>query len=274
MATILTFGRILLGLCFALNGGWWLYTWDLRAAYLDQIGAPSLVIVPVAAVYLVCGLVVAAGRAVRPATLPLMAVAGLIATLLHTDLGPGGIGEYPIDAHTQVNAKALLVQLALVGSLMLAFAAPRRGAPIDLRAVVLGRVLIGGYFVANALWQALFYETRFEHVQASGGNTNAIPVAIAVQIIFGMLIVAGRAVRGSTIPLAVVTIASTILVHGDLSPGAAYPPNLQIHQWFVKAAIVAGLILLFALGPVAAPAPTRRDLPAGDQNSKPPTPVD
>jgi hypothetical protein len=48
--------------------------------------------------------------------------------------------------------------------------------------------------------------------------------------------------------LMLVISASTILVHGDLSPTAPYPPNVQIHQWFVKGAILAGLFLIFGLG--------------------------
>lgn len=265
MANLLIVGRVLLGLGFALDGGWWLYTWDVRAAYLDQIGAPSFVIVPIAATYLVCGVLVAVGRAVRPATLPLMAVAGLIATLLHTDLGPGGIGEYRLDDHARVNAQALLVQLTLVGALMLSFGAPNLRTPVDLRAVVLGRVLMGGYFVANALWQAAYYDS----LEASGADPSAGPLVIAAQIVFGMLLVAGRATRVSVFVLLGVLVGSTILVYGDLSPAAAHPPNAQVHQWFAKSIILAGLLQLVALGEVAA---ARFRVPTG--SAGPPSPVD
>ncbi len=271
---MLAAGRVLLGLSFALDGGWWLYTWDVRASYLDQVGAPAFMIVPVAIVYLACGALVAVGRAVRPSTLPLMAVAGLIATLVHTDLGPGGVGEYPLDQHAAVNSKSLLVQITLVGSLMLAFGAPSLRLPIDLRAIVLGRVLVGGYFVANALWQAHYYDMRIEQIEASGGNPAAIPIAIAGQIIFGMMLTAGRMVRGSTIPLALLVVASTIAVHGSLSPGAPHPPNAQIHQWFANSGILAGLFQLFALGPVAAPPRAHPDVAAVGTDSERRTPVD
>ena len=40
-----------------------------------------------------------------------------------------------------------------------------------------------------------------------------------------------------------IIVASTIVVHGNLSGSAPYPPNAQIHQWFVKASILAGLLM-------------------------------
>lgn len=267
MLASLILGRALLGLCFVLDGTWWLYTWDVRAAYFDRIGVPAFMIVPVALVYISCGGLLFVGRAVRPAVLPLMAVAGLIAMLLHTDLGPGGIGEYPLDQHAQINVEALLVQITLVGVLMLAFGAPGPRLPIDLRAIVLGRALLGGYFVARALWQAHYYDARLD------AGAALLPLVIAVQIVFGLMLAAGRSVRGDVVPLALVLVFSTVAVHGNLSADAAHPPNFQVHRWFVAGSVLAGLLLLFGLGPAATPPPPTPEIES-DPPSVPPVAAD
>lgn len=268
MAGLLILGRVLVGLGFALDGAWWLYTWDVRAAYLDQIGIPALLIVPVAAIYLVCGPLVAVGRAVRPSTLPLMAVAGLIATLLHTDLGPGGIGEYPLDHHAQVNAHSLLVQLALVGALMLTFGAPDLRTPVELRAVVLGRILLGGYFLTNALWQAAYYDS----LEATGADPSATPIVIALQVIFGMVLAAGRWVRPAVAVLLLVLVGGTMATYGDLSETAVRPAQAQAHGWFLASVLLGALLQLLALGAVAA---ARVELsPMDPDDPQPPAPVD
>jgi len=254
-----------------MDGVWWLYTWDVRAAYFDRIGVPALLIVPIALVYTSCGVLLAAGRAVRPAVLPLMAVAGLIAMLLHTDLGPGGIGEYPLDHHARVNAEALLVQVTLVGALMLAFGTPDRRVPLDRRAVVLGRVLLGGYFVAHALWQARYYDDQLVHMHAWPGGSVLLPTFVALQIVFGMMLATGRAVRSSVVPLALVLIASTVAVHGSLAEGAAAPANAQVHRWFVGGSLFAALLMVFGLGPAAPPHHPRIEAPgsAGEPRTPP-----
>ena len=104
-------------------------------------------------------------------------------------------------------------------------------------------LLIGCYFVINALWQWYFFDIRVEHVEATGGNPALIPVAIGVQLLCGALLAAGRWTRMVVWPLAIVIVSSTVMVHGDLSADAPYPVNIQIQQWFVKSTILAGLLM-------------------------------
>lgn len=217
-------------------------------------------IVPVAATYVACGGLLAIGRAVRPATLPLIAVAGLIATILHTDLGPGGIGEYALDQHGPMNVSALLVQLAMVGALMLTFAAPHADVPFDLRAFRLGRSLLGGYFVADALWQASFYDDQVVRASSAGGNEAWLPVLLAVQILFGVLIVADRAVRLSAIVLLVATLLGSFVVFGDPAAGVV-PPSARPHGWLTRGALTAGLLQLWSIAACLG-APIATDPPA------------
>lgn len=262
MGALLTIGRVLLGLCFALDGAWWLYTWDVRVAYLEQSGPFGFLVVPFAVAYLVCGLLVAIGRAVRPATLPLMAVAGLIATLVHTDLGPGGIGEYQLERHGVVNAGALLTQATLVGSLMLPFGAPKLHLPIDVRAIVFGRVLIGGTLVVGAIWQAHDYDARFALVEAAAGDPIWVPLLIAVRIALGVGLAMGRFLRLAAAGLALAIAAGLVVTGGALDAGADLGTAASAHQLFVGGATIGGLLQLTALGPIASRLPPSADVPA------------
>lgn len=262
MGALLTIGRVLLGLCFALDGGWWLYTWDVRTAYLEQSGPFGFLVLPFAVAYLVCGLLVAIGRAVRPSTLPLMAVAGLIATLVHTDLGPGGIGAYDLERHGVINTGALLTQTTLVGSLMLPFGAPSLRLPIDVRAIVFGRVLVGGTLVAGAIWQAHDYDARIALVEAAAGDPLWVPLLIAARIVLGVSLAMGRFLRLAASGLAIVIAAGLLTTGGTLETGAPLGTEAFAHQLFVGGATIGGLLQLAALGPLASRLPPSADVPA------------
>ncbi len=245
-----TIGRALLGLCFLLDGMWWLATWDQRAAYLQSAGAPAFLIPPIALVYVGSGALLVVGRSVRTAILPLMAVAGAIAVLLHTDLGPGGIGEYPLERHGTINAQALLGQVALVGCLLLAFAAPNAGTPIDLRALELGRILLGGFFVADALWLAHDYDATSDAWSLAGAGPGWPPVVLAAQIVCGMALAAGRAMRGSAIALIAALAARIGWLHTDLTGTGPAPASTHIHLWFVYGSLLAGCLIVADVGPI------------------------
>ena len=260
MIVFVTLGRILLGASFALDGAWWLWTWDVRAAYLEDAGAPSLVIPVIAAVYLVAGTLLALGRAARPCILALVAVVGLITMFVHTDLGPGGIGEYPMDAHARLNTNALLLQVGLAGSLMLAFAAPNSALLPDPRTVVLGRSLMGTYFLAHGLYLALYFETIVENLADGSAGTALLVAAIGIQIVFGLLLASARSPRATSMVLALVVIVSTLTIPASVS-GLTNSIEVRVHEWFVGASLLAGLWIVFGLGPAATPVPPPQTKP-------------
>ena len=172
--------------------------------------------------------------------------------ILHTDYSPGTIGEYPAELRGEVNFKETVVHTAIIASLMLivhlALSANRAvGNGVNRWLLPVARTLIGLYFVTNAGWQLFYYDIRVEHIVATGGNPALLPIVIGVQSIFGAGVISGIKLRWFLPVLMVVVTLSTIAVHGDLSPGAPYPPNVQVHQWFVKGAILAGLLLLFGI---------------------------
>jgi uncharacterized membrane protein YphA (DoxX/SURF4 family) len=244
--------RVLLGVCFVSDGILNLASYDVRIAYLDLANASHFWNGLAAFVYAAAGLLLVANRFLIPAVVSLGGMLIVMTLILHTDYSPGTIGEYPAELRGEVNFKETVVHTAMIASLMLivhlALSANRTvGNGINKWLLPVARILIGLYFVTNAGWQWFYYDIRVEHIVATGGNPGLLPIVIAVQSFFGVCVISGIKLRWFIPVLMVVITLSTIAVHGDLSPDAPYPPNVQIHQWFVKGAILAGLLLLFGI---------------------------
>ena len=254
MPAMMVAGRVLLGLCFVCDGILNLASYEVRIAYLDLAGAAHFWNSMAALVYITGGLLLIANRFVIAAVLALGAMLILMTLILHSDYSPGTIGEYPPELRGEVNFKETAVHTAIIGSLMLvvySMLSAAENAALKMvvlnRILLFGRILLGLYFITNASWQSYYYDIRVEHIVATGGNPALLPIVISLQAIFGACVIAGFKLRWSLPVLMTVIVLSTVAVHGDLSPGAPYPPNVQIHQWFVKGAILAGLLLLFGL---------------------------
>jgi uncharacterized membrane protein YphA (DoxX/SURF4 family) len=252
--TTIAAGRILLGLCFVCDGLLNLTTSDVRIAYLDLAGAAHFWNYLAALVYVGAGLLLITNRAVIPAVVALGGMLSLMTLILYSDYSPGTIGEFPAELRGEVSFKETAVHIAILGSLMLTAyplltTAPGIGTRADLVKWIfpLGRILLGLYFVTNASWQWYYFDVRVEHIVATGGNPALLPIVIGLQIIFGACVTAGFKLRWFSPVLMTIIVLSTVTIHGDLSSTAPYPPNVQIHQWFVKAAILAGLLMLFGL---------------------------
>jgi uncharacterized membrane protein YphA (DoxX/SURF4 family) len=247
-------GRILLGLCFIGDGILNLASHDVRIAYLDLAGAAHFWNNLAALVYIGGGLLLITNRAVIPAVVALGGMLCVMTLILYSDYSPGTIGEFPPELRGEVNFKETAVHLAIIGSLMLAvypmLSAGRStaaGVGVIKKTVPFGRILLGLYFMTNASWQWYYYDIRVEHIVATGGNPQLLPIVIGLQGIFGACVVAGFKLRWALPVLITIIVLSTVMVHGDLTSSAPYPPNVQIHQWFVKGAILAGLLLLFGI---------------------------
>jgi uncharacterized membrane protein YphA (DoxX/SURF4 family) len=248
ISALIVAGRALLGLCFVCDGILNLASHEVRTAYLDLAGAAHFWNNLAALVYILGGLLLIANRRVIPAALALAGMLILMSLILHSDYSPGTIGEFPAELRGEVNFKETVVHVAILASLLLVVfqASPLAG---NAWILPLSRVLLGAYFIINACWQWYYFDIRVEHIVATGGNPNILPVVIGVQLMFGAGTAAGFKLRWLLPVLMAVIVLSTVAIHGDLSPSAPYPPNVQIHQWFVKGAILTGLLLLFGLAP-------------------------
>lgn len=255
VAPTLIAGRVLLGLCFVCDGILNLASYDVRIAYLDLAGSAHFWNSLAAAVYIGGGLLLLANRMVIPAVLALGGMLIVMTMILHSDYSPGTIGEFPAALRGEVNFKETVVHTAIIASLMLLVGLAPSTSRSTLTAtgpsnwIIPGaRFVLGLYFVVNASWQWFYYDIRLEHIVATGGNPRLLPIVIAVQLLLGSCVAVGFKQRWFLPVLMTVIVLSTVAIHGDLSSSAPYPPNAQIHQWFVKGAILAGLLLLFGLG--------------------------
>ena len=244
MSRLFDSGRWLLVAALGCLAVWFLITWETRAAYLDLAAHSHLWTAFAAATMAGLSAVIASRYRQSILLPPLFAAFIVMVSVLYGEFSPGGIGEYPADLRGEVNFKALLVHAAMLGSVLLAWQGALTQPSAATPALqVTGRVLIGCYFVINALWQWYFFDIRVEHVEATGGNPALIPVAIGLQLVCGALLAAGHWTRIVVWPLAIIIVSSTVMVHGDLSADAPYPANIQIQQWFVKSTIFAGLLM-------------------------------
>ena len=256
---MLGLGRILIGLCFFGIGVWWFETWEVRAAYLAHAGAPGFLVLPLALIYVACGGLIAFARTARLGVFPLLAVAGLLTLLLHTDLAPGGIGEYPLERHPVHNVGALIVQLNLVGCLLVVLAAPSPSEWIDVRPLILGRVLLGLTLVARAWWAAWDYDALLDAWREGPLAENLLAPTLAAEILGGLLLAAGRAVRPAAGILLGALALSTAALHIDLTGAGPHSPGMQTFRLFTNGTLTGGLAMILALGPIAAPPPRRMD---------------
>lgn len=247
-------GQVLLGLCFIGDGILNFASYDVRIAYLDLADAAHFWNSLAALIYIAGGLMLVANRAVIAAVLGLGGMLMLMTLILHSDYRPGTIGEFAPELRGEVNFKETIVHAAMLGSLMLVVGLVLPTVRSASRWMLpFGGGLLGLYFVANGCWQWYYFDIRVEHIVATGGNPAVLPVVIGVQILLGAGVAIAFKRRWLLPVLMTVIVLSTILVHGDLSASAPYPPNVQIHQWFVKGAILAGLLLLFGLTRVVLP---------------------
>lgn len=251
MSKLFDVGRWLLITALACLAVWYLATWNTRIAYLDLAGRSQLWTVFAALVMAGLSGVTAMRFFNSALLLTLLGALFVMIIVLYGEFEPGGIGEYPAELRGEVNFKATLVHIAMMGSVLLAWQGSLSlPSSLQRKSYLIGRVLIGAYFIVNALWQWYYLDIRAEHVTATGGNPALIPVAIGVQLICGTLVATNYWARIAIWPLALVIIASTAMVHGDLSATAPYPPNIQIQQWFIKSAILAGLLMTLAAKPL------------------------
>ncbi len=114
--------------------------------------------------------------------------------------------------------------------------------PVKEAAALLGRLLLAALFLHEAWSKLTGYSAAVAYAQAFGVPGALIPVAIAVEVGCGFLILLGYHARAAALLLAGFCVATAVLFHAKLGNR-----NELLH--FEKdLALAGGLLVLFARG--------------------------
>lgn len=109
---------------------------------------------------------------------------------------------------------------------------------------VAGRLLIAVLFIVSGIAKMMTFDSTLEAMTELGVASPGmlLPIAIAVELIGGALVLVGFRAREVAIGLIVYLIALTILIHGDLS--------IPLNRSFALAnvAIMGGLLMVVSHG--------------------------
>ena len=112
---------------------------------------------------------------------------------------------------------------------------------VTAAAALAGRLLLAAIFLHEAWSKLAGYSAALAYMQAYGVPGQLLPLAIAVELGCGLLILCGYHTRAAALLLAGFRLATAVLFHGDRGPQPA--PALR-----EDLAIAGGLLVLFAHG--------------------------
>lgn len=113
---------------------------------------------------------------------------------------------------------------------------------------------MGGFFLWNGVMKVLSFSYIVDYITTAGlpYPILAAVVAITIEVLCGIAVVAGFLTRTSAVVLAIYTVAVTLIFHGNIAD------ELQMTLFLKNIAIVGGLFYLTALGPGRWSMKTRR----------------
>jgi len=114
--------------------------------------------------------------------------------------------------------------------------------PLMEAAVFAGRVLLAAIFLHEAAVKLTGYSAALAYMQAFGVPGQLLPLAIAVELACGLLILLGYQTRAAALVLAGFCVAAAILFH------AKFGDRNQLLHFEKDLAIAGGLLVLFAHG--------------------------
>lgn len=108
-----------------------------------------------------------------------------------------------------------------------------------------GRALLAVIFILAGFDKINGYATTTSYMAQFGVPAALLPATIALEIAGGLAVLAGFYARLAAIPLALFTIATALIFHGN------FADNIQFVLFLKNLAIAGGFLLLFAHGPGA-----------------------
>ena len=114
--------------------------------------------------------------------------------------------------------------------------------PLMEAAALAGRLLLAAIFLHEAVAKLAGYSAALVYMQAFGVPAWLLPLAIAVELSCGMLILLGYYTRAAALVLAGFCVAAAVLFHSKLGD------RNQLLHFEKDLAIAGGLLVLFAHG--------------------------
>ena len=116
------------------------------------------------------------------------------------------------------------------------------GSSVTAAAALAGRLLLAAIFLHEAWSKLVGYSAALAYMQAFGVPGQLLPLAIAVELGCGLLILCGYHTRAAALILAGFCLATAVLFHGK------FGDRNQLLHFEKDLAIAGGLLVLFAHG--------------------------
>jgi putative oxidoreductase len=116
------------------------------------------------------------------------------------------------------------------------------GSSVTAAAALAGRLLLATIFLHEAWSKLAGYSAALAYMQAFGVPGQLLPLAIAVELGCGLLILCGYHTRAAALILAGFCVATAVLFHGK------FGDRNQLLHFEKDLAIAGGLLVLFAHG--------------------------
>jgi putative oxidoreductase len=113
---------------------------------------------------------------------------------------------------------------------------------VDAAAALLGRTLLAAIFLHEAYAKLTAYAASMSYMRSFGVPVELLPLAIAIELIGGTLIVLGYRTRIAALLLAIFCVATAVLFH------AKFSDRNQLLHFEKDLAIAGGFLVLFARG--------------------------
>lgn len=113
---------------------------------------------------------------------------------------------------------------------------------MDAAAALLGRSLLAAIFLHEAYAKLTAYAASMSYMRSFGVPVELLPLAIAIELIGGTLIVLGYRTRIAALLLAIFCVATAVLFH------AKFSDRNQLLHFEKDLAIAGGFLVLFARG--------------------------
>lgn len=110
---------------------------------------------------------------------------------------------------------------------------------------LIGRALLALVFILAGVNKLQGYEATANLMQQFGVPAILLPGTIALEILGGLAVLVGFYARSAAIPLALFTLATAFIFHGNVSD------DVQLAMFLKNLAITGGFLLLFVHGPGA-----------------------